>query len=269
MTWYKLFLQNPCTRFWLNKKFKDGSCSHVPLVFAIENDHQTVVEVLLDTLKETENYINIHKVMPCGGNAFMFALYHTNIDIVDTLLRTLDNEDTQKQINLSSPFVNGKQISALFQSKNNKTKVIIDILRLILSKNDKIVSLPKLCKFRIIDTACQYQNLSTVKSAMLLIDLKMSNKIAFAYKYRSRGAILNSKFGQEIVNYFNIWENIKVSIAFAFCILSYWFFAMFCLSFDSKDYIWAAFYLFHLCASPFYFYWSFKILNYDLDESIL
>ena len=69
-TWYKVFLEKPCSRFWLNKQFRYDNKTCEPLVHAIDCDHHAVVKVLLDTLEEDHNFVDV-KVLSGGVINFL------------------------------------------------------------------------------------------------------------------------------------------------------------------------------------------------------
>ena len=50
---YKLFLPKPCSRFWLNRTFGH----HVPITFALKSKHKSVVKLLLQTIKDQDNFV--------------------------------------------------------------------------------------------------------------------------------------------------------------------------------------------------------------------
>ena len=62
LTIYNIFLQENCRKFWLNslQETSDEDLNIAPIVFAAEQGHKLVFQLLLDTLKQDKNYVDVN-----------------------------------------------------------------------------------------------------------------------------------------------------------------------------------------------------------------
>ncbi len=139
------------------------------MTFAIQKNHNQVVDLLLSTLchDNSDSFVDVNAVPENNKTALMIALENRNLDIITKLLQTSDNTHPGKRIDINKKVGNCHQLASIFEHKSDYLRLISDIFNLVFEKKDingkRIINLTRNNEMSIIGNACKNQNLKIVQ----------------------------------------------------------------------------------------------------------
>lgn len=138
--WYKIFLQEKCSKFWLNKDYRTQiGWFTTPFLHAVRSNHKLVVKLLLKTLENENSYVDVKKAdfyyPPHFEKRLIpidWLLHEKNFDMIEILLETLNNENPDKRIEIT--------LDAIYKAFQDKT-IDNNFAKLLYSKADKVTKI--------------------------------------------------------------------------------------------------------------------------------
>lgn len=145
LTWYNMFLQPGCSRFWLNKKYfgiyftwEFYSYPIIPIIHAVLFCQEKVVKLLLGTLTDlSENKLDINArcLENNNANALHIACEFGYENIVELLLETLHNENPKCRVEINAR--NANMETPLHLAGRFGNRIIIKLFLKTLSHKDE------------------------------------------------------------------------------------------------------------------------------------
>ena len=165
---YKLFLQETCAKFWLNSYH--FIYDEPPFVFAAKQGHKLVFQLLLDTLNQEKDYVDINMSEKASSltmdTALSAACCNGDLEMVEKLLRTLDYEDPQKRVNVNKMSHGGHVISSAVVNGR------FDVVKLLLNKAGNIIRLANSEKIFSIEYVCRKGNVDNLKFLLSALNIE-------------------------------------------------------------------------------------------------
>ncbi len=210
MTWYIMFLQEKCSKFWLNENVYHPSYMMytLPLIEAAKRNHKKVFKLLLDTLDDEEKFVDVNKVernkfsyenkdgfLAEHNTALIAACENENVDIVRMLIQTLSYENQAKRVDVN--LRDSSEIHPVCCAPNRIQNINLKITKLILNAAD-IDGNPAAClthkdKISLLEYVCNYGDVNFVQ----FLTRKLGEQ--YVTNYCLTGACENHEYGAEIL----------------------------------------------------------------------
>ena len=140
VTIYKLFLQDFCDKFWLNRQFimtRHNYCDQIrikkttPFVYAARDGHKSVFQMLLNESSLDVNLPSLWEDEETEKNDNYDSALHAvcrrgDMEMIEKLLEMIDNEDPKKRIDVNQRCFNRYAIEIAISRDNwNVAKVLL------------------------------------------------------------------------------------------------------------------------------------------------